>query len=135
MDFWDFFWLLLIYVPLMLLWGTAIVDIFMRDDIGGVRKAVWVVFVVALPLLGTLVYLVTRPAGATKQERVTLEEQNREFVARYSPTDRAQQLAVLASLHDRGKLTDAEFTAEKQRLSAESIPAQAGAGDASRARV
>ena len=32
MDFWDFFWLLLIYLPLVLLWTFALVDIFRRDD-------------------------------------------------------------------------------------------------------
>jgi hypothetical protein len=113
MSFWDFFVLLLIYVPLMLIWGTALVDVFRRDDLRGASKALWVLVIVFLPLIGTLVYLLSRPAGATALERQVLDEQARAFVQRHSPVDHAQQLEVLASLHDRGKLTDAEFAAEK----------------------
>jgi len=134
MTFWNFF-LLLIYVPLLLLWGAAIVDVFKRDDLRGVREAVWVVVIIALPLVGTLVYLISRPAGATSDERVAIEQRNRQFVERYTPTDHAQQLEVLSSLHDRGKLTDAEFAAEKKRVTSENIPAQAAASDAERTRV
>lgn len=125
MTFWNFFFLLLIYVPLLLLWGAAILDVFRRDDLSGVRKVVWVFVVIVLPLLGTLVYLLSRPAGATAYERAAIEDANRHFVARYAPADHAQQLEVLASLHDRGKLTDAEFALEKQRVTAESVPLQA----------
>lgn len=130
MTFWNFFFLLLIYVPLLLLWGAAIMDIFRRDDLSGVRKVVWVAVVILLPLLGTLVYLLSRPAGATAYERAALDEANRQFVAHYAPADHAQQLQVLASLHDRGKLTDAEFAAEKQRLASESVPTQMAGRDA-----
>jgi hypothetical protein len=116
MSFWDVFFLLLIYVPLMLIWGASIVDIFRRDDIGGGRKALWLATVIVLPLLGTLIYLIARPAGATKSEREVLDLASREFVARYSPDGEVQRLQVLADLHDRGKLTDEEFASEKARL-------------------
>lgn len=129
MTFWNSFFLLLIYVPLLLLWGAAILDVFRRDDLSGPRKVFWVVVVIVLPLLGTLLYLLSRPAGATAYERAAIDDANREFVSRYAPTDHAQQLQVLSSLHDRGKLTDAEFALEKQRITAESVPTQlAGQG-------
>jgi hypothetical protein len=127
MTFWNFFLLLLIYVPLLLLWGTALVDIFQRDDLSGGRKALWVVVVLVLPLFGTLIYLVSRPAFATSGEQALREELNREFVARYAPSDHAQQLQILASLHDRGKLTDDEYAAEKARLSSTQVPSQPSA--------
>lgn len=116
MDFWDFFWLLLIFVPLLLIWGFALVDIFRRDDLAGWLKALWVIVVIVAPFLGTLVYLIFRPPGATPDERKAMDEASRDFVAKYSPSDTAQQLAVLADLHDRGKLTDAEFATEKARV-------------------
>ncbi len=115
-SFWDVFWILLIYIPLILMWGFAFVDIFRRDDIGGGVKAVWVIVVILLPFIGTLIYLLFRPAGATKEERRAIDQANREFVAQYTPSNRAEQLRVLADLHDRGKLTDDEFAAEKARL-------------------
>jgi hypothetical protein len=114
--FWETFFLFLIFLPLLMIWAFALVDIFRRDDLSGVWKALWVVVIFLLPFLGTLIYLIVRPAGATKEERAALDDANREFVARYAPTDTTSQLQVLADLHDRGKLTDDEFAAEKARL-------------------
>ncbi|GIG02786.1 SHOCT domain-containing protein [Catellatospora citrea] len=116
MDFWDVFWLLLIFIPLLLIWGFAIVDIFRRDDLSGWLKALWIVVVVLLPFLGTLIYLIFRQPGATPQERRAMDQASREFVEKYSPNDSAQQLKLLSDLHDRGKLTDTEFAEEKARV-------------------
>ena len=116
MDFWDVFFLLLIYVPLTLIWVFAVFDIFRRDDLSGVAKALWVAVVIIVPFLGTLIYLLLRPAGATPEERQALDAASRDFVARYSPSSSAEQLSVLADLHDRGKLSDEEFRAEKERV-------------------
>jgi hypothetical protein len=126
--FWETFFLFLIFLPLLLIWAFALVDIFRRDDLSGIWKAIWVAVVILLPFFGTLIYLITRPAGATPGERAELDEASREFVAKYSPTDTAGQLKVLSDLHDRGKLTDDEFAAEKARLlgsSGEGAPAPA----------
>ncbi|GHJ50086.1 membrane protein [Catellatospora sp. TT07R-123] len=116
MDFWDVFWLLLIFIPLLLIWAFAIVDIFRRDDLSGWLKALWIVVVILAPFFGTLIYLIFRRPGATPQERQAMDQASRDFVQKYAPTDTAQQLSMLADLHDRGKLTDAEFAAEKARV-------------------
>jgi hypothetical protein len=116
MSFWDFFWLLLIWLPLVMMWAFALLDIFRRDDLKGWLKALWVLVVIVLPFFGTLVYLIARPAGATATEREAIEESNRSFVAKYAPDNAAEQLRVLADLHDRGKLTDDEFQSEKTRV-------------------
>ena len=114
-DFWESFFLLLIFLPLVLVWAFALVDIFRRDDIGGGWKAVWVACVILVPFLGTLMYLIVRPSGATKEERAAIDEASRDVVQRYS-NDSATQIQTLADLHDRGKLTDSEFEAEKARV-------------------
>ena len=114
--FWNFFWLLLIYIPLLLIWVFALVDIFRRDDLSGVWKAIWVIVVILIPFFGTLIYLLFRPVGATRQERAAIDQASKELSEKYTPDNRAQQLAMLADLHDRGKLTDEEFAAEKARV-------------------
>ena len=114
--FWETFFLFLIFLPLLMIWAFALVDIFRRDDMGGFSKALWVLVIFLLPFLGTLIYLIVRPAGATKEERAALDEAGREFVAKYAPEDRAAQLKTLSDLHDRGKLTDEEFASEKARI-------------------
>jgi len=118
--FWDAFWLLLIFVPLLLVWGFAVVDIFRRDDLNGWLKALWLIVVILAPFFGTLVYLIFRRPGATPEERQAIDTASREFVSRYAPDNRTQQLQVIADLHDRGKLTDAEYQAEKARILAAS---------------
>lgn len=116
LGFWDMFWLLLIFIPLLLVWGFAIVDIFRRDDLNGWLKALWVIVVILAPFLGTLIYLIFRRPGATPEERQAMDTASREFVRKYAPDARTQQLQVVADLHDRGKLTDAEYAAEKSRI-------------------
>ena len=59
--FWDVFFLLLIWIPLLTLWIFALADIFRREDMRGGSKALWVACVVFLPFLGTFIYLLSRP--------------------------------------------------------------------------
>jgi Phospholipase_D-nuclease N-terminal/Short C-terminal domain len=114
--FWETFFLFLLVLPLAMMWGFALIDIFRRDDMGGWSKALWVTCVILVPFFGTLIYLIARPAGATVQEREMIDEANRDFVERYSSSTEMSDLSTLADLHDRGKLTDSEFAAEKARL-------------------
>ena len=116
MDFWDVFWLMFIYVPLVCIWGTSLVDIFHRDDLSGGGKATWLMVIFFLPFFGTLIYLMARRPGGTPEERAALDAAGREFVQQYASTSPADQVQVLAALHDRNKLTDEEFATEKRRV-------------------
>ncbi len=122
--FWETFFLLLLFLPLVMVWAFALIDIFRRDDINGVWKALWVVAVIVLPFLGTLVYLIARKPGATPQERAMLDETGQRWQAG-TAEDGVAALSRLADLHDRGKITDSEFAAEKARLlgTGASVPA------------
>jgi type VI protein secretion system component VasK len=117
--FWETFFLFLIFLPLLMIWAFALVDIFRRDDMNGWSKALWVLAIFLVPFLGTLIYLIVRPAGATSEERAALDQANRHIAATFAREDRASQLKTLSDLHDRGKLTDDEFAAEKARLMSE----------------
>jgi hypothetical protein len=115
--FWETFFLFFIFLPLLMIWAYALVDIFRRDDIRGLMKALWILVVFLLPFLGTLVYLIVRPAVATREEREALQR-------RLHPgEDWVGQLQTLSDLHDRGKLTDEEFAAEKARITGAPSPA------------
>ncbi len=101
--FWETFFLFLIFLPLAMIWAFALMDIFRRDDMSGGWKAIWVLCIFLVPFFGTLVYLVFRRPGAEIKD------------ARYIE-DPAGMLKTLSDLHDRGKLSDEEFAAEKARL-------------------
>ena len=64
--FWETFFLFLVFLPLAMMWGFALIDIFRRDDLGGLSKALWVTCVIIVPFFGTLIYLIARPAGVTR---------------------------------------------------------------------
>ena len=101
-SFWDSFWTLLIFIPLLLLWVFALIDLFRNPDIAGLTKALWAIAIVLLPVLGMLVYFVVMyPSGAEDA----------------APTsDVADQLTKLAELNKQGVLTDDEFQREKDKL-------------------
>ena len=65
--FWDVigaaFLILFVFVPLILLWTFALVDLFVRRDIRW-RKVVWLLVIVFIPILGPIIYLLVRPEEA-----------------------------------------------------------------------
>jgi hypothetical protein len=61
MAFWDFFFILLIFIPLTIAWVYTVIDIFMRPDVGALGKFLWLLLVLFLPLLGMLIYFIVRP--------------------------------------------------------------------------
>lgn len=87
--------MLLIFIPLLIIWTFAILDIFQREDLTGWLRAVWVLVVLLLPFVGTFIYLVFRPREAVPDKAA----------------------AVLSELHERGKLSDAEYAEEMTRMS------------------
>jgi hypothetical protein len=61
--FWDVFFLMWIFIPLLLIWGFTIFDVITRRTLSGWLKALWVLVIVVFPFLGTLIYLIFRPWG------------------------------------------------------------------------
>jgi hypothetical protein len=118
--FWTMLWFALFFIWIWLL-IVIFGDIFRSHDMGGFAKTLWVLFVIFLPFLGILFYLIFR--GKSMQERqvrdVARQEQDfREYVqdAAAGSSTPADQLAKLADLKEQGVLTDAEFQAEKAKI-------------------
>jgi hypothetical protein len=61
MEFWEFFIVMTITLPIMVLWIGCIIDVVGRPDISGWKKAGWMLFIIFLPLFGSLVYAIKRP--------------------------------------------------------------------------
>ncbi len=61
--------ILFIFIPLIMLWVFALVDLFGRPDLGGGAKVLWMFFIVFLPLLGVVIYFLTRPTPAEEDVR------------------------------------------------------------------
>jgi hypothetical protein len=119
----DFFWTLL-EIFLMILWIwlaiTVFFDIFRSHDMGGLAKALWVIFIVVLPFLGILVYLIVRGGKMHERAEAAAARQQSAFnryvrQAAGSPGT-ADQLTKLADLREQGVLTPEEFEAQKAKI-------------------
>ena len=110
-----FLWVLWFWILIMIF-----IDIFRSSDLSGWGKALWFIFVLFIPLIGVLVYLIVR--GHSMQERSMRQAQQqdqqfREYVqqAAGSPST-ADELSKLAGLRDQGVITADEFEREKAKL-------------------
>lgn len=103
---WDVFWSVLfvmfIVIPVFMVWIFAIADLFTRPDLRGLTKVLWLFGIIFFPLVGTLVYYLTRPAYP---------------MPRYEePQAVADTLTRLKVLHDSGDLSDADYERQRQRV-------------------
>jgi Short C-terminal domain/Phospholipase_D-nuclease N-terminal len=107
-----FFWVIWIWIVV-----TVLIDVFRRDDIGGFAKALWVIFVVILPWLGVLVYLIVEHDGmrqrSVKQARA--EKQEFDEYVRDAAGGSATEIAKAKELLDAGTITQEEFEALKAK--------------------
>jgi hypothetical protein len=110
-----FLWVLWIWILIY-----VFIDIFRSHDLSGWAKALWFIFVLFIPLIGVLVYLIAR--GGKMQERAVQQAQQQDQEARRYIQDvagapnSADQLAKLADLRDRGVITADEFDREKAKV-------------------
>jgi hypothetical protein len=96
---------------------TVFIDLFRRNDIGGWGKAGWVVFVIVLPFLGVLVYLIAQHDGMRERSVKEATEQKQAFdqYVRETASGSATEIAKAKELLDAGTITQAEFDALKAK--------------------
>jgi hypothetical protein len=120
----NIFWtILLFFLWVMWFWIliSVFIDIFRSHDLSGWGKALWFLFVLLIPLIGVLVYLIAR--GGSMHERAMRQAQQQDQAFRdyvqataQKPASSADQLEKLASLRDRGVITPQEFDREKAKV-------------------
>jgi ABC-type multidrug transport system fused ATPase/permease subunit len=117
--FWTMFWIFAFVVWIWLL-VYIFIDIFRSHDMGGFAKALWVIFIIILPLLGVLVYLIARGGSMHERAMQQAQSQEKQFQQYVRETagsgGTADELNKLAQLRDNGTLTEEEFQAQKAKL-------------------
>jgi membrane protein implicated in regulation of membrane protease activity len=99
---------------------TVFIDIFRSQDLSGWGKALWFLFVLLIPLIGVLVYLIAR--GSKMQQHAqrdaqVQDQQFRQYVQEAAGSgNTADQLTKLADLRDRGVITADEFERQKAKI-------------------
>ena len=118
--FWTFVWFfaLMIYFWLII---TVFADLFRRRDLSGWAKAGWVVFVLVLPLLGTLCYLISQGRSMadrdTRQAREVKQQTDEYIRSVVSPSYKGvEEIARGKELLDQGAISPEEFEQLKRRV-------------------
>ena len=115
---WDilifFAWVIFIWIAI-----TVLIDVFRRHDISGWGKAAWVVFVVILPWIGVLVYLIVNHTGMaerraqdTQVAQAQFDQYVRSAAGKGGP---ASEIQTAKQLLDSGAITQQEFDAIKAK--------------------
>lgn len=135
MSFWDIvlsiFWFMLLVAWIWLL-IAIFSDIFRDHDLSGWGKAGWTFFLIVIPWLGALVYLIARGNAMNERARARALHQEQSFrqyvqdVASTQPSA-ADEVAKLSRLRDEGTITEQEFAQAKANLLGTAPPATSSA--------
>jgi membrane protein implicated in regulation of membrane protease activity len=110
-----FLWVIWIWILIY-----VFIDIFRSRDLSGWGKALWFLFVLLIPLIGVLVYLIARGSSMHERAMQQAQQQDQEFRAYVQDAagsgSTADQLAKLADLRDRGVITADEFERQKAKV-------------------
>jgi len=118
--FWSILWFFLFFVWILMIF-TIFGDIIRSQDMGGVAKAIWSIFIIFLPFLGIFAYLIVRGGSMHERQIAAAKAQDaamQDYIrsAAGATPSAADELAKLADLHAAGKLDDAEYAAAKAKV-------------------
>ena len=123
---WDSFWGLVWYslvvfafIAYLIILFNIIVDLFWRDHkTSGLVKAVWVVFLVVVPYLTALVYLIARGNGMALRAREAAsaaKQQTDDYIKQAAGRSPSQEIADAKGLLEAGTITQSEFDSLKAK--------------------
>jgi hypothetical protein len=112
-----YFFLFIAWIYLLIVIAT---DIFRSRDMGNWAKAFWILFLVLVPIIASLIYLIARGHKMAERQREDAVQQERAFRSYVQDAagsgSTADELDKLAKLRDAGTITSAEFDAQKAKL-------------------
>jgi len=121
----DFIWTMFLFF-LLILWIwlviTVFIDIFRNHEMNGWAKAGWTIFIIIVPWLGVLVYLIVHGGDMQRRridEAAQVQAAQNDYIRSVADTSgqsNADQLEKLKSLHDQGVLTDDEYQQQKAKV-------------------
>ena len=97
---------------------TVLIDVFRRHDISGWVKALWVIFVVVLPWIGVLIYLIVNHDGMNERKMKDAQQAQSQFddyVRKTAGGGAASEIEKAKGLLDSGAISQAEFDSIKAK--------------------
>ncbi|MDY6870567.1 MAG: PLDc N-terminal domain-containing protein [Actinomycetota bacterium] len=119
---WDFLWHFLIifaWIAYLLVLFQILVDLFWRDrTTSGWIKAVWVLFLIVLPWVTALIYLIARGKGMTERAReaaMAAKKETDQYIREAAGRSPAQEIEHAKQLFDAGTISQQEFDSLKAK--------------------
>jgi NADH:ubiquinone oxidoreductase subunit 6 (subunit J) len=108
-----------VFVAWIMVLFSIIADLFRDHELSGWWKAVWIFFLIFVPFLTALVYLIARGNGM--RDRAIKEQQEAQaqfdsYVRETAGVSQADQIAALAEQKEKGNLSEAEFEQAKAKV-------------------
>ena len=134
MDFWNNFWNIIwlffwsfAFIAYLFALFAIISDLFRDHKLNGWWKAVWIIFLIFVPFLTALVYLIARGPGMaerSQKEARQVQQSTDAYIREVATSSPSDEIAKAKALLDAGTITPEEFA----HLKSVALGHQAGAG-------
>ena len=121
MSFWQIIWFIFvayIFIAYLVVLFHVIADIFRNRETSGLTKALWILFLVVLPIITVIVYLIVDGGAMAERSAARSREaqaQHDSYIKSVSGTSPADQVAQAKALLDAGTISQAEYEAMKAK--------------------
>ncbi|MGA4670239.1 SHOCT domain-containing protein [Propionibacteriaceae bacterium Y1923] len=113
---WDVLWFMLtafVFIAYLMALFSIITDLFRDRELSGLAKAVWLIFLIWMPFITAVVYLIVRGKGMGARATARADEAREAteaYVRSVAGTNPAAEIAQAKQLLDSGAITQDEFT-------------------------
>ncbi|MGW5524733.1 SHOCT domain-containing protein [Gordonia sp. NPDC003950] len=120
-SFWEFIWGMVVifaFVAYLLVLFYILSDLFRDRKLSGWFKAIWIIFLILIPYLTALVYLIARGRGMTERTvaaQQQMQQQTDDYIRNVAGPSSAEQIATAKALLDAGTITPAKFETLKAK--------------------
>ena len=126
MSFWDNFWNVIwvifwsfAFVAYLFALFAVVADLFRDHRLNGWWKALWIIFLVFVPFLTVLVYLIARGRGMAERsakEQKQVQRATEDYIKQVAGASPADEIAKAKSLLDAGTITQDEYNSLKSKI-------------------
>ena len=115
MEFGQFLWsLLVIFFMIMyfMILFSVVIDLFRNHQMGGFAKALWIIFLIFIPLISLLVYVIVYGKSMAQRQQAAVAEAQQEqdnYIRQVAGTSPAEQIAQAQQLLNSGAISQEEF--------------------------
>lgn len=120
-NFWDLIWLMFstfMFVAYLIVLFQVVADLFRDSELGGGSKALWLIFLVFLPMLTALAYVIFRGKGMAERQKAALQKSKADadnYIRQVAGKSPAEQIGDAKALLDAGTITQDEYAKLKAK--------------------